>query len=559
MPDIRMPLRELSEAEKKNRIKMTGWNAENKLYVAIQQFLGPEWIVWMNPELNLEGFNGEADCILYHNSYGMLIIETKGGKLSCEKKQWMQGGRPMDKSPLEQVRMNMRAMLNFVPDRIRIAVAVCLPDMSDRKDIAPMAASDLDLILKDSLTMDMFESKLIAILTQSKIRFGNQAVKHVPLEKPERKALYEKLSGKGSVSPKSIWDAQSRARESVRNFMRVMMESYHENRHMMFCGVAGSGKTKMAEWEMDVFLSEKKRVAYACYNVLLGEHVNYRYRNRKLEIREFYGWADYIAKVLGIKAPQRSEGEDANEYYSLTLMRFMEENVDKLPEEAKFDVLFIDEGQDLSPEKFDVLVQLLSKDGCLRFMYDEMQTIFAFEKNSEVVEHVLSIYPHITRINLNRTYRNTKAIVEWVNDCCGMGLKAFEDMPEGEQVQEIYYKDEENLKKQLQVKVSELKKKDIEPREIMIVSLAGFRNSGLVNADIDNCLVFPDKRDLSINKANIFSVFRIKGLESNCVFLIDNFKPAPGANRYEEKCRHERLMAVAATRARSVLYVFRPE
>lgn len=557
MPEIRMSLRELSDAEKKNRIKMTGWNAENKLYVAIQQFLGPEWFAWMNPELNLEGFNGEADCILYHNTYGMLIIETKGGKLSCENKQWMQGNRPMAKSPLEQVRANMRAMLNFVPDRIRIAVAVCLPDMSDRKDIAPMAATDLDLILKGCLTKDLFESKLIAILTQPKIRFGNQAVKHVPLDKPERKALYEKLSGKGSVSPKSIWDAQSRARESVRNFMRVMMESYHENRHMMFCGVAGSGKTKMAEWEMDVFVSEKKRVAYACYNVLLGEYVNYRYRNSKLEIHEFYGWADYIAKVLGIKAPQRSDGEDASEYYSQTLMRFMEDNVARLPEEAKFDVLFIDEGQDLSPEKFDVLIQLLGKDGCLRFMYDEMQTIFAFERNSEVVDHVLKVCPHITRINLNRTYRNTKAIVEWVNDCCGMGLKAFEDMPEGEQVQEIYYKDAEDLKRLLQIKVSELKKKDIEPREVMIVSLAGTNSSGLVGADIDNCLAFPGERDLSINKANIFSVFRIKGLESNCVFLIDNYKPAPKNSKYVEKCRYERLLAVAATRARSLLYVFK--
>ena len=61
---------------------------------------------------------GEADFVMLHPQFGMLIVEVKGGAIRYPGDQvWVQSGRDMKQSPFEQARKNMHALESQVLER----------------------------------------------------------------------------------------------------------------------------------------------------------------------------------------------------------------------------------------------------------------------------------------------------------------------------------------------------------------------------------------------------------------------------------------------------------
>ena len=548
---------------------------------AVQQ-LGEEWSVFMNPTFQTESFSGEGDAFLYHNEYGLFIIEVKAGRLSAKGDSWCQSGRKMSESPIAQVSRlayKVRLALNskfhdqYGGRLIRDVPMVCFPEMADRGQIAETAAPSSMVILKgDVCDPNRLQEKLIARANSLTYPNGDR-IEHRRLTPPEeQEKLRNFLCGESRVAAEEIWKAQSRARWDVQSYMRVFAEALHSNKTLAVDGVAGSGKTKMAEWEMELFLEkEHKKVAYACYNILLARHIATRHganRNGQPQVHEFHGWADWIVektqlgrKELGEYQAKIEKNENKNECYK-GIERLMGQIVGHLDEKDKFDALFIDEGQDLNKSQTAILLGLLKPDGFFRIFQDENQDIRLHDKdvseNNETLEKRLR---QKTFVKLNRSYRNTKEILKWVKWNTGMDIPPYETMPYGDKVTSVLYNSDEDLVKKISQEMEFLQNsQSITPGEIMMVSLASeprfMERLKKVKSDsnlvIPNCLLFPKERFENESQAELHSIFRVKGLERNCVFLLDN-----DDQMRQDETRYKRLLATAATRARSHLIVFR--
>lgn len=562
MAQIRKTLEELSQEDAENRIMAVGKEKEREVFNALNN-LSDEWIVWMNKffdeDPKAHGAKAcEADCIVYHNQYGLVVIEIKGGIVSCREGHWSQGNRRMDNpycqagATAASIRQRLKSNYHLNP---RSTHCVAFPDMEDRGTIAKSELDDSSVILRGTLQdPKQLEEFLIQLLERPSAKFG-KPWPHTPLEKEDRQLLYSVLDGKDMPTAPEVWKDQNLCRNVVRDFMHIFMDAISANQCIAINGVAGSGKTKMAEWEIGDLLEKGKRVAFVCYNELLADHLKKKEDLQGAEIHAFFRWLDeYFVKKWSkqVKMPQTAEEKSAFYGANGEAMRLLNQFVNELPESEKFDALWIDEGQDLSKEHLDIALMLLKKDGLLRFAYDKVQLVFDWGRENCAVETLLQ-ERSVCRFNLNRSYRSTQNIIQWVRDNAHVDIRSFQEMPEGDAVEVVYFKDNLDLRDKINQKMSILRKeKKILPKDVMMLSLAGENSSGLKEISIENCAIFPN--ELVLGKANLFSIYRAKGLENNCVFLIDNFKTPDSEEKWQ---KYRGLLCVAATRARYKLVVFK--
>ena len=112
--------------------------SERIVFEEIRKHLSNEWYVfhsfdYVTRELNRERkrWDGEIDFLLYHPQKGILILEVKGGAVSCRNGQWYQEDRPMD--PVGQARKNKYAVMALLREGLnqeiplKFAHAVCFP------------------------------------------------------------------------------------------------------------------------------------------------------------------------------------------------------------------------------------------------------------------------------------------------------------------------------------------------------------------------------------------------------------------------------------------------
>jgi hypothetical protein len=81
---------------------------------------------------------GEADVVVFHPHYGLVVIEIKAGQVYVKDGQWYYAaGNPMKSSPLAQARRNRFALIEKLKPligetaikQLTITDAVCFPDV----------------------------------------------------------------------------------------------------------------------------------------------------------------------------------------------------------------------------------------------------------------------------------------------------------------------------------------------------------------------------------------------------------------------------------------------
>jgi superfamily I DNA/RNA helicase len=224
----------------------------------------------------------------------------------------------------------------------------------------------------------------------------------------------------------------------------------------------------------------------------------------------------------------------------------------KKREKFFYDAVIIDEGQDFASEWVDGFIGLLHNEehGIVRFFYDPAQRLYASRNgidNAQVESMPVMV--------LNRGFRSTKRILEWVRKNTGFRLQAFDNIVLGDAVKEMHYRDGSEQAQMLSARIDELmEKKKLSVSDILVVSMKSDRNSALKNIT-DERLVWNTSGDKSLvkDKINIVSVYRIKGLDATAVILADLEEPVEASKREDWK----RCMLVGATRAKALLTVFR--
>lgn len=547
--------------------------------------LDEKWNVWMNVHLNFavrgrgNDVDREVDCILYHKKYGMLLIECKDGQISTEESQgsengfmWKQGNRVMERSPVQQVQSLIYPLHDhfsgmFPKDegagyhRVRVQWAVCFADMDSVGKIGSNAMQPKRAILKSDLkSYNTLERKVKKILEMKEESRGGNPFPNDELSDENFDRLVSFLGRFDEPSWPELWDMQAEARVRPTEIQEMLMESIVRNPRMRIEGVAGSGKSLLVQWEATRLAREGKRVVVLCYNDLLAEHMQQNFVEAGLDESQvvmsgFHKLAVKYVRLAKVKGVARKEPDDAKEKaeYFESMSVFFKEALEKLlgKKNRFFDALIIDEGQDFANDWLDTALLLLKdpEKGIVRFFYDSKQTLY---KGREVLGNAaINAMPVMV---LKRGFRSTKKILNWVHDVTDIRIPCYEDTVPGREVDVRLYDKPEDQIEMLRKVVLDLKKKGVEPKDILVVSLRSKNHSGLASLN-DDVFQWSDVSD-SLNSLaiNMVSAYRYKGLDKRVVILTDlePSKNDPGAPH-----SNANLILVGATRAKEHLVVFK--
>lgn len=547
--------------------------------------LDEKWNVWMNVHLNFavrgrgNDVDREVDCILYHKKYGMLLIECKDGQISTEESQgsengfvWKQGNRVMERSPVQQVQSLIYPLHDhfsgmFPKDegagyhRVRVQWAVCFADMDSVGKIGSNAMQPKRAILKSDLkSYNTLERKVKKILEMKEESRGGNPFPNDELSDENFDRLVSFLGCFDEPSWPELWDMQAEARVRPTEIQEMLMESIVRNPRMRIEGVAGSGKSLLVQWEATRLAREGKRVVVLCYNDLLAEHMQQNFVEAGLDESQvvmsgFHKLAAKYVRLAKVKGVARKEPDDAKEKaeYFESMSVFFKEALEKLRGKKNrfFDALIVDEGQDFANDWLDTALLLLKdpEKGIVRFFYDSKQTLY---KGREVLGNAaINAMPVMV---LKRGFRSTKKILNWVHDVTDIRIPCYEDTVPGCEVDVRLYDKPEDQIEMLRKVVVDLKKKGVEPKDILVVSLRSKNHSGLASLN-DDVFQWSDVSD-SLNSLaiNMVSAYRYKGLDKRVVILTDlePSKNDPGAPH-----SNANLILVGATRAKEHLVVFK--
>ena len=575
-------------------------SAEWAIY-RMAETLGPAWDVWMNRHLVFNSrasgdMNREVDCILYHREYGMLIVECKGGKIWTRHNEetmateWFSGVNPLVPPPSEQVSSLIAPLHEYMKEileparegkmrKVRVQWAVCFSDMDNMEGIPGSEIPRKRALLRpDLLNSKRFEKRIIEILEMPVQVNGNTPFFNEYLDEDSLFRLRNFLDGQGEKPDASeiIRTNYENCFQEATEMQQMMMESISRNPRMRIEGVAGSGKSHMVVWDALRLSRIGKNVAIACYNDLLAtelkQDVDKVIRKDRIGVEkkyaqdggvsygrvDVYAYSEWCEKYVRAAKVKIAKSGDRSLYFDKELPQAFVKAQKILAKDKKkrekffYDAVIIDEGQDFASEWVDSFIGLLHSEehGIVRFFYDPAQRLYASRNGIDNAQ--VDAMPVMV---LNRGFRSTKRILEWVRKNTGCRLQAFDNIVLGEAVKEMRYKDGADQVQMLSARIDELmKKKQLTVSDILVVSMKSDRNSALKNIS-DDRLVWNMGGDKSLikDKVNIVSVYRIKGLDATAVILTDIEEPAE-ASKHED---WKRCLLVGATRAKALLTVFR--
>lgn len=569
----------------RNKLSENSTSRSETAFYAMAATLGDGWYVWMNRHLNFyyEGcgsMNREVDCILYHRDYGMLLVECKDGFITRHKDSegcvvWQQNGRPMDRSPQDQVcslTPPLHDYLKFTLGRdgyrVRIQWAVCFGDMENCRNIPNNEIPSQRIFLKSHMeSAEAFGEKVLEVLNIPEVSCKGRPFFNDRLEDDAFERLVNFIDGYEAeeMSLPELWDLENQARVKPSQIQEMLMESIQRNRVMAVEGVAGSGKSMFVLWEARRLASLGKRVAIVCYNELLADSFQrtfkeYGFDDSRVEVHNFAKWGmKYVklAKLKDVPHKEPKKPEEISRYYEEVLPAGFARALDELRCNKKFanryfDAVIIDEGQDLRSDWLDAALKLCNnpKASVIRFFYDPRQKLYEgrdYKANKKFQEMPVIV--------LSKGFRSTKNILEWVRVATGIEVDSYDNTPAGDKVDVKYYRNPEEQIEMLDKCIASLQKRKVALSDILVVSLRSSRSSALKNLD-DTRFHWSSTGDkgLTDGRINVVSAYRIKGLDAKVVILTDVMRSSKGP--CEPHHMAEQIF-VGATRAKSKLIVFR--
>jgi hypothetical protein len=356
----------------------------------------------------------EADLVLVDPDHGLTVVEAKGGTISYDAARavWRrrEAGAREIRDPVLQAKRTRGVLRDALRragievDAIALRWAVATPDCRLEAPGQPI----LDAAqLWDALAADQLER--LYRRSCGPLQYGEQ-----PLAATADRVV-EVLRGRsreGRPTLAAVVDAhEARIRvhtESHRNVLR----HFAAHPHVLVRGGAGTGKTVLALEAAAQYASLGSRVLLACWNVVLGNWL----RAALTEQLRAAGspladevTADPTGRVvvthvaeLARHGVEGEPGDDLGTWYHDVLPSALSPAITA----GEFDVIVLDEGQDLSELWVLALAELLSRHGRWYAFADGQQDLFA-------ADAALPDFLDVTH-ELRENFRNSHQIAEFV-------------------------------------------------------------------------------------------------------------------------------------------------
>lgn len=343
----------------------------------------------------------EADLVLVDPSHGVTVVEVKGGEVSYDPaRQWersVRGERREVRDPVAQVKRTRGVLRDALAQggvdvaAVPIRWAVSTPDCRLEAPGAPILPAAQ---LWDSLAAERLVDGYRA--TCSNLTDGEQA-----LGSDRARYVADLLRGRTRVGRAVLSTEVDRHEHEV----RVLTESHRNvlkqlwgDRYVLVRGAAGTGKTVLALEAATQFASMGERVLLACWNVVLASWLR---QALQAELDAACG-ADaprvtddptgqvVVSHLVGLarRGTDAAPGDDTDAYYH----ELLPDALDLGLTEGPFDVVVLDEAQDLRDLWVLSVAGLVAKHGRWYAFSDRQQDLFA--SNAELpafleVEHEL--------------------------------------------------------------------------------------------------------------------------------------------------------------------------
>lgn len=508
---------------------------------------------------------GEIDFVIIADE-GILCIEVKGGVVRREEGVWKFINRyekisTKHEGPYEQAQGNAQSLRQYLAQRVkdpkdpirRCAYATCVMtpdcviDAEDSIDIIPEITFD-KRNTKDDLPK-VFEKSFKYWKEKTKEKHNFSGI-HLQAEDKER--LVNLLRGDFAfVPPMSLsLNRTDEMLQAVTDEQYVIMRGFQSKR-MMVSGPAGTGKTWLAMDQCRKLYAGGYKVLYLCYNKLIANYVRQQFRAEEFTI-DVYTLHSFLLEKTGL-----TEIENNDSFFKETLPDAFINLADEIMnEENKYDVLVIDEGQDLMNTYALVCLESMVKGGLSKgrwaIYYDKNQNIFGkYEELQSIYDSLEDYGASCYQLSVN--CRNTKQIAtgNWyaTNISQATIMKA-----DGEVVGYNQYDCKKTERKELFKLLRRLLAEGVSKRNIVILSPYKMTNE---NSCLCGVEIPPEIGEIRENEFNVldsdkfirfYTAQAFKGLEAQVVIYLD----IKGFKSDDERM----LNYVAMSRARTLLEVF---
>ena len=485
---------------------------------------------WLKTDRNDRGNTtlkeGETDFVIILPSHGMLILEVKGGEIIYDEdsRKWSRvlgnGRLKPIQDPFEQANRNTHYLENAIKKRgyqgasslpFTYGYAVVFPDCEYK---GPTPVGSEPAIIFSASDLPYLDRRISSALNQ-----WSRQDKPRTLSSDDINNITKAISPGFNLLPvlfRKLEEQEEKLfrltteQQNLLNFLGTKQRACIE-------GVAGSGKTMLAQAQAEKFADTGKTVLFVCYNKILAKWISDSIADEYkslITVKHFHGLcADWVRKARMSFSPP-SEG--GNEFWQDEAADLLMDAIDIVPE--KFDAVIVDEGQDFYPNWWMPLEMINSSgdEGAMYIFYDPRQNLYVDQKGS---------LPALgDPYNLPTNCRNTRAIAAKCSEILDVEILTREEAPQGEKPTVITLELDHDIKKRVERYINEwIKDGKLKPSQVAILSPNKKERSSIRGLDSARGINITEDIDAwRDDKGVLFSTVKsFKGLEADAVILID--------------------------------------
>ena len=534
-------------------------NAEKKMYGVLQELSMEDAYVLHSLGLprHQSKIYGEIDFVVVCKR-GVACLEIKGGRVECREGKWFFKDRygterQKPEGPFAQVIWNMFSLLTELKNRfpenphmknVLVACGVVFPDI----EFKSASQEIIQEIVYDSRTEDITDyiNKVFDYWT------GRQHRKPVNLSKNDVKEIVNYLRGEFTFVPilRDRLNAIEKRLVRLTNEQVQVMNALEMNPRLLIEGTAGTGKTLLASEFAQKRAEKGDKVLYLTFNKNLANDVKSKMVQQEnikvINIHALFGEYVTVDLVKMKENPQKYFGEELPEQF----FEWMNDLPENEREKLKYDLLVMDEGQDIMKPAYLYSLDSLLKNGFEKgnwaIFYDEKQNIYnpEYADGMEIIESC-----PCTRFRLFVNCRNTVQIGTYSSKTSGVEMHEFL-LENGEEVQRILYTDLLDFKKKIKEIMKNLRTENVDFADVIFLAPKKYSNSMLreIGFEVNE---LGDEFDINSPFPRYSTIQGFKGLDSKIVILVD-------VDTISDK-NFAKFMYIAGTRARTLLYVVASE
>ncbi len=462
-------------------------------------------VFWQSKREGRQG-DGEADFLLMHPKFGILVIEVKGGGIDVEHGQWITIDRYENrysiKDPYRQAVSSKHALLDFLQEfsvdtgRLPIQHAVAFPDISTLENLGPSATKEISWTRIDLENMQAAVGKTVKHW-QMQCNLSPKEISGLISLFAPTVTIRRKLSDEIADIEQEIIELTG---EQIRAF-----NCLKSVRNALIKGGAGTGKTILAIERARRLGADGFKTLFVCYNELVGDYIASQLSDESsITALTFHKLCFSEAGKAKIKIPPYKSKEWWEKEAPMMLIEAVSANG------TQFDAIIVDEGQDFCEEWLTAL-DLLCKDA-----KDPPFYIF-LDTNQELYGRKWTPNDGWIVYELEINCRNTMPIAKRVSRIISSSVSSIG--PDGPNPKFINIKRWAGVDSKIQEVVENLiRKEGLAPKQIKVLT----NESSLVERMREIMAGEYPFTDIYGQGIGVETVARFKGLESDAIVLALN-------------------------------------